>query len=79
LALELKASQLLVDDRVARRVAIEHGIFITGTVEILELAGERGLIDFPNVLQKLLETNFRIDAEVIHNALERHASRQKRE
>ena len=78
LAHELKASQLLIDDRLARRVAVERGLLITGTVGILELAAERGLLNLPDTLQKLLQTNFRIDAEVIRLALERDAVRSRR-
>jgi predicted nucleic acid-binding protein len=36
LAYELKATQLLVDDRAARRIAVERGLAITGTIGILE-------------------------------------------
>jgi predicted nucleic acid-binding protein len=71
LALELKATQLLLDDRAARRIAIQRGLMITGTVGILEEAAARGLLALPATLQKLLRTNFRIDAEVIRQALER--------
>jgi predicted nucleic acid-binding protein len=71
LACELGATQLLVDDRAARRVALQRGLAITGTVGLLEQAAERGLISLPAALQKLLRTNFRIDADVIREALER--------
>jgi Predicted nucleic acid-binding protein, contains PIN domain len=71
LARELKATQLLVDDRAARRIAVQRGLAITGTVGILEQAAERGLISLPTALQKILRTNFRIDADVIRQALER--------
>ena len=36
LAYELKATHLLVDDRAARRIAVERGLAITGTIGILE-------------------------------------------
>lgn len=71
LALELKATQLLLDDRAARRIAIQRGLMITGTVGILEEAAGRGLLRLPATLQELLRTNFRIDADVIRQALER--------
>lgn len=71
LARELGATLLLVDDRAARRIAVRRGLAITGTVGILEQAAERGLISLPTTLQKLLRTNFRIDADVIRQALER--------
>jgi len=78
LARELKATGLPLDDRVARRMAVERGLFITGTVGILEKAAERGLLNLSDVFQRLLRTNFRVDAEVIREALERDAARQQR-
>lgn len=78
LAIEAGASQLLVDDRLARRIAKERGIIVTGTVGILELAAERGLLDLPKTFQKLLQSNFRINADVILNALERDLDRKRR-
>ena len=37
-------SLLIVDDRLARRVALKQGINIVGTVRLLDLAQQRGLI-----------------------------------
>lgn len=78
LALELKATELLVDERLARKIALQRGLLITGTVGILEKAAERGLLNLSDTLQKLLRTNFRVDAQVIREALERDAARPKR-
>ena len=77
LAFELNATQLLVDDRTARRVAVERGLSITGTMGFLEQAAKDGLLNLPETLKKLLLTNFRIDPEVVRNALEQDADRQK--
>lgn len=77
LARELKATRLLLDDRVARRVAVERGLLITGTVGILEKAAEHGLLNLSDTFHRLLRTNFRVDAEVIHEAIERDAARQR--
>jgi predicted nucleic acid-binding protein len=77
LALELKATQLLVDDRVARLVADQRGILTAGTTGILEQAAASGLLNLPQVMQKLLNTNFRIDAEVVREVLNRDADRRK--
>jgi len=77
LACELKATQLLVDDRAARRIAVLRGLLITGTLGILEQAAERGLLNLPEILQKLLRTNFRINADVIRQALENDTTRRK--
>lgn len=78
LARELKATELLVDERLARKVAVQRGLLIIGTVGILEKAAERGLVNLSDALQKLLRTNFRVDAQVIREALEQDATRLKR-
>jgi predicted nucleic acid-binding protein len=77
LALELEATQLLVDDRVARRVAHQKGILTAGTAGILEQAAVNGLLTLPEVMQKLLNTNFRIDADVVREVLNRDEARRK--
>jgi predicted nucleic acid-binding protein len=76
-ALEIKASQLLIDDRVARGVAVNRGLVVAGTVGVLEQAAMNGLINLSEVFQKLLRTNFRIDADVLREALDRDAVRRK--
>ncbi len=77
IALELKAAQLLVDDRVARRIADQRGLLTSGTTGVLEQAAASGLVNLPEVMQKLLNTNFRIDAEVVRELLNRDATRRK--
>ena len=77
LALELKATQLLIDDRAARRIAVERGLLITGTVGILEHAATTGFLNLSEALKKLLTTNFRISADVVREMMERDAARRK--
>ena len=77
LALEMDATQLLIDDRAARRLAAQRGVLTTGTIGILEQAAVRGFIHLPEVMQKLLSTNFRIDAEIVRDVMDRDAKRRK--
>lgn len=77
LALELKATQLLVDDRTARRIAAERGLLITGTVGILEQAALSGFLSLPQALRKLSTTNFRISAELVRDMIKRDAARRR--
>ena len=78
LALELGATQLLIDDRAARRIAALRGVLTTGTVGILEQAAAGGFLNLREAMQKLLSTNFRIDAEIVREVIDRDATRRKR-
>ncbi len=78
LALEFDASLILVDDLVARRVARELGLSVTGTVGVLDRAAERGLIDLPATVEALRRTSYRIREEVLDSLLENHERRQGR-
>jgi predicted nucleic acid-binding protein len=77
LALELKATQLLIDDRAARRIAVERGLLISGTLGTLEQAAVSGFLNLSEALRKLLNTNFRIAAGVVREMLDRDAARHK--
>ena len=66
LALGLAASDalLVLDDRDARRHAVAMGLRITGTVGILLLAKERGIVDsIQPALARLQGLRFRLSAE----------------
>jgi predicted nucleic acid-binding protein len=77
LAQELQADILLVDDGKARDLAIQQGLRVMGTVGVLEQAAARGLVDLPEVLARLLTTNFRILRAIIDDALARDAERKR--
>jgi predicted nucleic acid-binding protein len=75
LAKEMKAHYVLLDDRDARREAVRHGLAIAGTIGVLERAAERGLIRLSDTFPKLLATNFRVDRQLITQALSREKER----
>jgi predicted nucleic acid-binding protein len=77
LAQELHADILLVDDGKARDVAIAQGLRVMGTVGVLEQAVVQGLVDLPEVLARLLTTNFRILPSIITEVLARDAERTR--
>lgn len=72
LAKEINADLVLIDDRKARKAAIERGLNVAGTINILESASKSGLVDLPTVFQKLQQTNFRIAPVLIVKILKRN-------
>lgn len=60
LGLELGADLLLIDDRKGRNAANARGLATAGTLAVLELAAERGLIQLQSVVDRLRTTNSRI-------------------
>lgn len=71
LAIELRADALLADDRKARAIAHSRGLRTIGTVGILELGAARGLVDLRIAFSHLRATDFRIDEEILREALRR--------
>ena len=70
LAIESEHCILIVDDYKARKVAINLGITITGTIGVIIKAKLNGII--PSVepyLKKITETNFRLSEDIIRQAL----------
>lgn len=65
LARELQVGRVLLDDRAARNKAHLMGLTVTGTVGILLLAQQAGVIE--NIrpeLDRLIESNFRISRQL---------------
>ncbi len=72
LAQFLKADLLILDDLDARQTAQRLGIKITGILGILGESAIRGWLNFPEVLNQLLqETNFRASPQLIQDLLNR--------
>jgi len=77
LASELQADQLLVDDRKARKIALARGLMVAGTLNILEAAALREMVDLPKAIRGLQQTNFRAPEELVKLLLDRDAERKK--
>lgn len=68
LTVEENAEFIVMDDRLARRRAKNIGLKVIGTLRILRMMYDKGLIDkkaFLNSIKKLREAGFRISDEVI--------------
>jgi len=71
LARSIRADLILMDDRAGVAVAQQHGLAVTGTLGVLELAARRGLVDLAAALGRLKSTNFRYPPPVIDALLAR--------
>jgi len=70
LALEIESPLLIIDDYKARRLAKTLDIAYTGTIGIIILAKQKGIINsIKPILEKIKETNFRISADLELQAL----------
>ncbi|GDY23595.1 hypothetical protein LBMAG56_49420 [Verrucomicrobiota bacterium] len=75
LAREVRAVAILMDDRRGRAEAVRCGLRVAGTLGLVEAAAARGLVDFAAVIQRLRQTNARLDEELIQAALLRNRPR----
>ncbi len=75
LAREIHAAAVLMDDRAGRQAAAQCGLPVIGTLGLLEQASVRGWVDLPQALERLRQTNARLDPKLIEAALERHKTR----
>ncbi len=70
LAQELRADTLLIDERDGAKFAREQGLFVTGTLGVLQTAARRGLISLADALAVLRSTNFRHSAALFDQLLD---------
>lgn len=76
LAVERKVSIILMDERRGRSAAEARGLLVVGTLNILDLADERGLLDGVAMLDALKQTNFRAESELL-DRFEAHMKARK--
>ena len=70
LAMEIGIHAVLIDERRGRLAARERGMAPVGTLNILNAAGHRGLIDFAQAIAKLRQTTFRADAKLLNTLIQ---------
>lgn len=77
LAASMHADLLLIDDRRGIRVAKQQGLRVTGTLGLLDLAAERGLVDFDGAIRKLEGTSFRRPEALLQALVNKHKRTDK--
>ena len=66
LALDTASTLLILDDQLARREAIRLGLNFIGTVKVLSLAEQRGLIASAKyIIEKMRSNGYRISADFL--------------
>ncbi len=77
LAIELSADAILIDDRDGTQEARKNGLIALGTVNILERAAEKNLLDLPEAIDRLKQTSFRFPpADLLDAMFERDRQRK---
>jgi predicted nucleic acid-binding protein len=79
LAQQEHAAALLIDERDGTAVARQLGLVVTGTLAILSLASEKGLLSLPAAFAALHQTTFRGPAQLMDELLRIDAARAKPE
>jgi predicted nucleic acid-binding protein len=77
LAQELLADALIIDERAGRFEANRRSLRVIGTLGVLDSAAERGLIDLPQTIERLIQTSFRASPELVQSFLDRDAARNQ--
>jgi predicted nucleic acid-binding protein len=79
LAYELHADLVLIDERNAHDEATQRGFATFGTLHILEMAAQQGLLDLPTALAHLAATTFYMDDALVQDLLARDAARRRQD
>jgi len=69
----MNADLLLIDDRKGVKFARQQGLRVTGTLGVLDLAAEWGLLDFRAAIGALQRTSFRRPGTLLQSLLKKHS------
>jgi predicted nucleic acid-binding protein len=75
LAEDLRADRLLIDDRDGRREASQRELLVIGTLGVLAVSAERGLLDLADVIDRLRATTFRASPRLLTALVERYGQK----
>jgi predicted nucleic acid-binding protein len=67
LALSSGANSVLLDERKGRQAARERGLLVSGTLGVIRLAADQGLITVTDALDRLEKTNFRVTPRLLNS------------
>lgn len=76
LAIEQKVKVVLMDERKGRVAAEARGLLPVGTLNLIDLADEQGLLDGVQSLNELRKTNFRGDPDLLRRFEARMTARR---
>jgi len=71
----MKADIILLDEKAARRVAADRGLWVTGLLGVLGEAATRGLVELAPAIDRLRTTSFRSSPALPTATLERFGNR----
>jgi predicted nucleic acid-binding protein len=75
LALQIPSRQILIDERKGRKIALEMGLKVLGTVGLLILAKQKMLIpSLDHALQKLSQAGFWLSESLVKDILQKYES-----
>jgi predicted nucleic acid-binding protein len=77
LAVQVQADKVLMDDREALEIARGLGLSCFGTLAVLDLAAEEGLVDLPTMISELAKTSFHAPQALIERLVERYEARKR--
>lgn len=77
LAVELGADLILMDDREGVLIARSKGFRVTGTLGILALAAEGGLLNLAEAFDRIRRTNFHYQQELLDQFLKDEMERSE--
>jgi len=77
LAQEMHADLVLLDDKVARRVAVREMMHVKGTLGIVADAAKANLLDFVETVEELQRTSMHLDQDVVDEVIRDYKNSQK--
>jgi predicted nucleic acid-binding protein len=69
LAQEINADLVLLDDKVARRVALRESLKVKGTLGIVADAAKANYLDFVETIEQLQNTSMHLDQDVVDEVI----------